>query len=218
MKLNTGDRICPLCGAAEAKDFYRDETRDYFRCRRCNLVFVPSRQFLSPEDEKARYDLHRNLPDDKNYRRFLGRLFIPMRDILTPGAKGLDFGSGPGPTLSLMFEQAGHPMSVYDCFYSPDQSVLKKQYDFITATEVAEHLHRPGEELSRLWRCLRPGGKLGIMTKFTPGPDEFASSHYRKDLTHVSFFSKATFEWLAARWPAKILFCENDVIIFSKED
>ena len=46
-------------------------------------------------------------------------------------------------------------MSLYDPFFFPDRTRLSRRYDFITATEVVEHLHRPGEELERLWAMLR---------------------------------------------------------------
>lgn len=128
-------------------------------------MFVPPVQFLSEEDEKGRYDLHQNSPYDQGYRRFLHCIFIPMRNLLAPGSRGLDFGSGPWPTVSIMFEEIGHSMAIYDHFYARNPSALEKQYDFITATEVVEHLHNPQNELDRLWACLKPGGRLGIMTK-----------------------------------------------------
>ncbi len=211
-------QICPNCKTADGTGFYQDGRRDYFRCQTCGLVFVPAWQFLSPEEEKARYDLHRNSPDDKGYRRFLSRIFIPMQERLAPESLGLDFGSGPGPTLSVMFEQAGHSMSIYDHFYARDPSVLEKQYDFITATEVVEHLHNPKEVLDKLWSCLKPGGWLGIMTKLALDREAFADWHYKNDPTHVSFFSRTTFEWLAGKWQAEVTFADKDVILFRKKD
>ena len=186
------------------------------RCRRCALVFVPAAQFISPEHEKAQYDLHQNDPGDQGYRRFLSRLFIPLKEKLEPGAHGLDFGSGPGPTLSLMFEEYGYSMSIYDSFYADNARVLQQQYEFITATETVEHLHHPKSELDRLWSLLKPGGHLGIMTKLVSDSDAFANWHYKNDPTHVSFFSKETFQWLAEMWKAKLEFIGNDVILFEK--
>ncbi|MDX1346514.1 MAG: class I SAM-dependent methyltransferase, partial [Sedimenticolaceae bacterium] len=132
--------------------------REYHRCSTCDLVFVPAAFFVSRDDEKSLYDMHENDPQDMAYRDFLSRLFDPMLERLPDRASGLDFGSGPGPTLSLMFEEQGHRVRLYDPFYAPDESALREQYDFITATEVAEHLHRPAFELERLWSLLRPGG------------------------------------------------------------
>ena len=180
-------------------------------------MFVPSVQYLSPADEKAQYDLHQNSPDDQEYRRFLSRLFIPMKERLAPGSYGLDFGSGPGPTLSVMFEEIGHSMAIYDYFYAREPSVLERQYDFITATEVLEHLRDPRKELDRLWTLLKPGGSLGVMTQLVLESEAFASWYYKNDLTHVCFFSRSTFEWLAAQWQAELTFADKDVFLFYKK-
>ena len=49
-------------------------------------------------------------------------------------------------------------MEIFDPFYAPDSKVLEQQYDFITTTEVLEHLHHPRSELDQLWSCLKPRG------------------------------------------------------------
>ena len=208
-------KTCPLCGELQGEFFYADR-RDYFRCAVCGLVFVLPEQFLSSQEEKVVYDQHENSPADARYRQFLSRLFEPMKSRLLPGNKGLDFGSGPGPTLSVMFEEAGHGMSIYDPFYAPDTAPLGRQYDFITASEVVEHLHHPMEELHRLWACLKPTGWLGLMTKRVTSLTEFATWHYKNDPTHVCFFSIKTFQWLAEYWNAELIIAGNDVVLFRK--
>jgi hypothetical protein len=115
-----------------------------------------------------------------------------------------------------MLAEAGHHVELYDCFYAPDRSVLARRYDFITATEVVEHLHRPGEELHRLWALVRPGGYFGVMTKLVLDREAFSRWHYKNDPTHVSFFSRPTFAWLAEQWGAGIEFIGQDVIIFTR--
>ncbi len=139
-----------------------------------------------------------------------------MQERLESGSRGLDFGSGPGPTLSVMFEEVGHSVEIYDHFYARDPCVLEKKYDFITATEVVEHLHNPRKELDRLWACLKPGGILGVMTKLVLDHEAFARWHYKNDPTHICFFSRSTFEWLAAQWLAELTFANKDVILFYK--
>ena len=209
------DRTCPLCRTSEGRPFHQD-SREYFRCPVCLLVLVPSHQFLTPEDEKAEYDSHENSADDPRYRRFLGRLFVPLSQRLSPESCGLDFGSGPGPTLSVMFEEAGHSMEIYDPFYAPDIKPLQQRYDFITASEVVEHLHHPRRELERLWSCLKPNGSLGIMTKRVIDREAFSRWHYKDDPTHVCFYSTETFRWLADHWRARLTVPENDVVLFMK--
>lgn len=207
---------CPLCTSVDTDLYHRDVRREYHCCRRCALVFVPPAFRLAPEAERAVYDQHENTPDDPGYRRFLSRLFVPLRERLSDGACGLDFGAGPGPTLSVMFEEVGHPMAIYDPFYAPDPSVLEHTYDFITATEVAEHLFSPGRELARLAARLRPGGWLGLMTKRVTDHAAFTQWHYILDPTHVSFFSEASFRWLADELELGIEFPAADVVLLHK--
>lgn len=208
--------LCPLCGEAVGERYTEDARRSYLRCSVCALVFVPPEHLPSAAEERAQYDLHENDPNDEGYRRFLSRVFLPMRARLQPGARGLDFGSGPGPTLSLMFEEAGFEMDIYDPFYAPNPDVFEQRYDFITATEVVEHLHRPGEELRRLVDCLVDGGHLGIMTKRVRDREAFAGWHYKNDPTHVSFFSEETFLWIAHRFGIALEVESDDVVVFSK--
>jgi SAM-dependent methyltransferase len=209
---------CPLCAAEEVEFFHRDSRREYLRCRECGLVFVPARYHLPAAAEKACYDQHQNSPEDADYRRFLDRLFQPLVENLQQGARGLDFGSGPGPTLSVMLEEAGFPTAIYDPFYAPDTFVWRNQYDFVTASEVVEHLHRPMTDLERLWNSLKPGGWLGIMTKRVIGPDAFAEWHYKNDPTHVVFFAEETFVWLARKWNAGLEVVAADVVLLQKPE
>ena len=215
------DQTCPLCGRARPVPYHRDTVRCYLNCPTCNLVFVPPAQHLSAAAEKACYDRHDNRPDDPRYRRFLDRLFTPLNERLAAHSRGLDFGCGPGPTLSKMFEEAGHSVALYDPYYATDKSVLAARYDFITASEVVEHLAEPGKELDRLWASLAPGGWLGIMTKRVRDQAAFRTWHYITDPTHIAYFSEATFHWLTARWSsmgasATLVVAGSDVVLIEK--
>ena len=209
-------QCCPLCNATTVVPYHQDRRRDYYQCATCLLVFVPPEQHLNASDEKAEYDRHQNSPHDTGYRHFLGRLFTPLLTKLPAGANGLDFGAGPGPTLSLMFEEAGHPMAIYDVFYAPDTQVLTQSYAFITATEVLEHLAQPGKVLAQLIGQLKPGGYLGLMTKRVTTPAAFTRWHYINDPTHVCFFSEATFKWWAEKHQLTVEFPGNDTVILRK--
>ncbi len=213
--------VCPLCGGARVTAYHRDKVRRYLACAICALVFVPPDSHLSASAEKACYDLHENQPGDPGYRRFLARLYRPLKARLADDARGLDVGCGPGPTLSLMFEEAGHRVALYDPYYVPDTAVLSETYDFITLSEVVEHMAEPGQELSRLWGCLAAGGWLGIMTKRVRDADAFKSWHYITDPTHVCFFAEETFAWLtdhlsSAVAPATLIVTADDVVLIGK--
>jgi hypothetical protein len=207
---------CPLCRAQTVSEFSSDNRRDYRRCGACKLLFVPAAQHLCAADEKKRYDLHRNAPGDDGYRRFLSRLYLPLHQRIAPASSGLDFGSGPEPVLSRIFAEAGHSMTLFDPYYENAPAALEKQYDFIATSEVVEHLREPGLELDRLWGCLKPGGWLGVMTKFAVGRDEFPRWYYKDDPTHICFFSRETFAFLAAAWGAELIIPEEDVALFRK--
>ncbi len=213
---SASDKCCPLC-TGSAASYGRDNRRHYFICSVCNLVFVPPSEYLSLNAEKAEYDRHDNQLDDPHYRKFLGRLFDPMCERLAPPSLGLEFGCGPGPALAKMFQEQGFEVSLYDTFYFPDKSVLEQTFDFITATEVVEHLHQPFNELSALWSCLGSGGTLGLMTKLVKNRDAFANWHYKNDQTHVCFFSSNTFSWLGEKLSAKVTFIGADVVLLTKQ-
>lgn len=210
---------CPLCLGADAKAFFTDEKhggREFFSCPGCGLVFVPARFHPSPEDEKRRYDLHRNDPGDAGYRDYLNQLAAPLCARLRPGSRGLDFGSGPGPALAAMMEAAGHPTRIYDPFYAPDLSALEEIYDFVAATEVVEHLRDPRGTLERMWSLVRPGGWLGLLTQSPPPAEAFGRWTYKNDPTHLVFYPKAVFGRLAGAWGAEVEFDGRDAILLRK--
>lgn len=207
---------CPLCTSKLIQPYHKDQRRDYWQCSVCQLVFVPKEQHLSDVLEKAEYDLHQNMPEDPGYRKFLSRLFIPMQDKQPPPALGLDFGCGPGPVLAQMFQEAGYTMQVFDKFYADEPDVLTGQYDFITCTEVVEHLSQPAETLDSLFAILKPGGWLGVMTKLVIDQTAFSRWHYKNDLTHICFYSRSTFQWLASHWHCPLEFIGSDVILLQK--
>jgi SAM-dependent methyltransferase len=207
---------CPLCGFAAPALFHTDALRPYLVCGRCRLVFVPATHWLDREAEKAVYDLHENDADDPGYRRFLSRLCGPLVERLPPAQRGLDFGCGPGPTLSRMLAEKGHRVDLHDPIYHDNPTVFNKTYDFITATEVVEHLCDPGLVLETLFGLLRPDGWLGIMTKLVQSQAAFRRWHYIRDPTHICFYSRATFDFLARRHAAIPQFAHKDVILMQK--
>lgn len=209
------DHRCPLCGAA-TEPFHAEWRREYRRCPRCALVAVPPQSHLDPAVERAQYDRHDNDPADPRYRQFLSRAADALMARVEPPAHGLDFGSGPGPTLSVMLEDAGYTVALYDKFYDPDPAALAASYDFITATEVFEHLDAPADTIDQLLACLRPGGWLIIMTKRAGSLEAFTRWHYTGDPTHIAFFSDETFEWIAAQWGLQLEIVGRDVVALYK--
>ncbi len=211
---------CPLCSFTRANYFFKDHLRRYFYCPECFFVFADPAARLSHTEEKAYYDLHENDPSDAGYIKFLSRFANPLVDTLKSMGKntgeGLDFGTGSSSPLPKMLEQQGYFINVYDLHYANNPRVLQKKYDFITCTEVLEHLHKPSKELAMLLGLLSFGGILGIMTKMCFGQKEFKTWHYKNDPTHVSFFSQKSFLFFAKKHKLGVNFFGNDVIFLRK--
>lgn len=207
---------CRLCGHADAAPFASVEGRHYLRCQRCYLTFLSQAQLPDRDEEKRQYDLHQNDPDDAGYRRFLNQLMAPLVTRLKAGAEGLDFGCGPGPALARMLEQADFPMRVWDPIYAEDDDALTRRYDFVTCTEVFEHLHRPEREWARLRALVVPGGWLAVMTRFLTDDERFSQWHYRRDPTHVCFWQPRTFDWLARRDGWRVEYIDNPVVLLRR--
>ncbi|WP_115720312.1 class I SAM-dependent methyltransferase [Gallaecimonas mangrovi] len=206
---------CPLCQSA-VHDFARDRQRQYFQCANCALVSADPACHLNAAEEKALYDIHDNHVDDPGYRRFLTRLSAPLLQKLAVGAQGLDFGCGPGPALAAMLQEAGMVMTLFDPYYAPQQKALRRQYDFVTCTEVVEHFNHPLASWTQLTSLVKPGGWLGVMTKLVINQARFANWHYKNDPTHVSFHSEATFDWLAKHFGFVWQRVDTDVILLQK--
>lgn len=207
---------CLVCEQGDPERFQVVSETLYYRCPVCLATLMATECRLEPAEEKAVYTLHHNDPDDPGYRRFLSRLADPLLERLSPGSSGLDFGCGPGPALARMLGQAGMQMSVYDPLFYPASAVLEKPYDFITCTEVMEHLYHPAAVLRQLDSLLRPGGYLGVMTCFQTDDARFANWHYRRDPTHVVFYRQATLQWLADHQGWHLDVPAKDVAIFRK--
>ncbi len=212
-------RDCPLCKTKQPEFFYQGPDRVYLQCWHCGLIFVHKDALLSPDEEKARYDLHENDIHDPGYQNFLKQLSQPLIEhIGPPPQRGLDFGCGPGPALAHMLESYGYDMTLYDPYYEPRPEALSDIYDFVTCTEVMEHLYQPAREWKVLLSLVKPGGWLGFMTKLVDDPAAFPDMHYISDQTHVCFFSRQTFKFLAKHSALDVKFFGDNVILLHKPE
>ncbi len=208
---------CPVCETGILQPFREVSGKGYLRCGQCLATVMAPECRLTADEERAVYALHNNETEDVGYRRFLSKLSEPLSTKLTIGAQGLDFGCGPGPALASMMQRAGYEMALYDPFFHPTASALERQYDFVTCTEVVEHLYRPAEVFRQLDSLLKPGGWLGIMTCFQTDDDRFDHWHYRRDPTHVVFYREQTLAWLANHYGWQFEVPRKDVALFHKQ-
>ena len=209
-------KICRLCGSDQTGDVLTGEDgRIHFLCGECLLINTEARYFLSKEEEKKRYLLHENSPQDKGYLNFLMQAVSPALRFLTKGMNGLDYGCGPGPAISVLLEERGYDCQNYDPFFFKDTP--QKKPGFIFATEVIEHFFFPAEELGKLKELLEPGGILVLMTQRWKEKDTFSTWYYARDDSHVSFYHTKTFDFIAETFGLEKLFDDGErVVIFKK--
>lgn len=214
---------CLLCQSPNSNAFkvVKKPERSYFHCEDCDFIFMNPAERLTSEEEKQRYDLHQN-EESAGYLAFFDPLIKGVTDhfkaagVESLALTSLDYGCGPTATLSKLLSAHGFETSNYDAFYFTDTETLKRTYHLITSTEVWEHLHNPKMEIERMLSLLKPGGILAIMTSAHKGEAAFHDWHYRRDLTHVGFFSERSMNWIAERFRLHVVKMKSPYFIFQK--
>ena len=209
---------CPLC--------HKDETylhpvkgprdRRYFHCTHCELIFTHPEDLPDWHQEQTRYEEHENTIEAPGYVKFLNQAIKPALPYLASNMRGLDYGSGPGPTLSQLLKREDIPCLDYDPIFGPP--LPPGPFDFIFSTETFEHFHHPAREMNQISELLRPDGLLTIMTMFHPPVEAFADWFYpRGDITHVTFFNLHTFEFICRQWGFRHLWNDGKRVIILKK-
>jgi len=214
---------CLLCLNPHSAPFkvLKKPERNYYYCAECDLIFMHPEERLSIQEEKSRYDHHEN-QGSAGHLAFLEPLIKDLHSQFVAAGLSpaqlttLDFGCGPTPALSAVLAAKGYKTFHYDLYYHPDQDLLRRNYHMITSTEVWEHLQNPRLEIERMLRLLKPGGLLGVMTSAHRGEAHFHDWHYRRDLTHIVFYSAKTMEWIARTWNLHVLKAQSPYWIFQK--
>ncbi|MBF8963734.1 class I SAM-dependent methyltransferase [Pontibacter sp. FD36] len=170
----------------------------------------------SAELEKAHYLLHENKIGNKGYVEFLNKAILPTLPYLRAGMRGLDFGCGPGPTLSVLLRNRGFVMDDYDPFFFPELKTAQA-YDFVFATECFEHFFAPATEVHRIRQLLKPNGTLTVMTAHWQEPSDLPAWYYARDPTHVAFYHRHTFDWIARHYGFEIVYTDNNRVIILRK-
>lgn len=153
---------------------------------------------LSVADESAFYLNHQNQIEDPRYRQYAQAIVLEAARRFSgfEDSRALDFGCGPGPVVSSLLQERGIEADEFDPVFFPN-GVRLQSYGLIAACEVVEHFRKPFGEFVRLFNLLRPGAWLVLQTERHDTAESFDSWYYRKDLTHVAFYSAQTFLHLA---------------------
>lgn len=211
-------RQCPLCLNEEAKSFYvHKKAGEYFHCAWCDLRFLAAEFYADTALEKQVYLQHTNELDNPYYLDFITPVVQVCKEHIQPDHLGLDYGCGYSPLLATMLNTDGYSVTHYDPMFFADNTVLEKNYDFVVCTEVVEHFKNVQSELDKLVSLLKPGGILIIMTLLYKADIEFAHWHYRRDPTHVSFFTKKTISYVCEKWNLKVIYSDDKrLFVFKK--
>ncbi len=204
--------ICPLCLSVQIVQFQSDA---YFRCSDCELIFKDPSKNLSLELHKARYLLHQNSIDDLAYVEFLKPVIDKVSSMCEPGAKGLDYGSGPTPVLVELLKMKNFEVEAYDPIFSPIVIKSEALYDFDSCTEVAEHFTKPSEEFSKIFNILKPNGVLVLTTELFEEGRLLKDWWYVRDVTHLCFYSMSTLRWIANKYQRTLREVSKNVFCFS---
>ncbi|MGM0581625.1 MAG: class I SAM-dependent methyltransferase [Bacteroidota bacterium] len=191
----TEEENCTLCGTL-SPTYHTNKERHYLKCPNCQGIFMS--KHLLPDDsvEIDRYNTHNNDVNDPRYRKFVSPITIGILKDFNKNHKGLDFGSGTGPVITVVLKENGYKIETYDPFFDNRPEVLTETYDYIACCEVVEHFHNPKLEFEKLKSLLKPNGKLYIMTDLFHDKINFENWYYKNDPTHVFFYQKPTFEWI----------------------
>lgn len=195
---------CILCNSPHLtliQVLEKKQARNYFRCKACYIIFLDPALRLSSGDEKKRYEKHQNNVTDLGYQSFVKPLAdTVIQRVDQMGSLGLDYGSGKDSAISYLLQQQNFRIEKYDPYFNPQVEKLRPRiYDYIVACEVIEHFYNPAAELEKIKSLLKPGGKLFIMTSLWSEDIRFETWPYRRDSTHVCFFSASSFTWIAKK-------------------
>jgi len=202
---------CSLCNS-DIKDKITDKQgKIYHICHNCELIQLGKEFHLSHKEERERYELHENSPENKGYTNYLNNIISnSVTPFLKPGDRLFDFGCGPGKTWEELLKDKGYYVSTYDPFFDNNSDWLNKYFDAVTAIEVFEHLLAPAKELDLLSSLLSTGSLLVIRTMLHNNNwDNFQKWWYKDDPTHVSFYSTESINYICKKWNYELIQIKN---------
>ena len=188
---------CRLCGSPDCPTVYRDAAREYRHCAVCDLIFVPASQFVTVDEERARYELHDNTGGHAGYRSFLNEAAEIVEQVTVQSGRILDFGSGRNAVLTSLLRDRGYSCTAYDPLYGIGMDSTEFPYDTVVLCEVIEHLRDLKEDLRIITGMMNPSGTVVIRTGLHPPPGSFGSWWYKNDRTHINYLGMPTVEWIA---------------------
>ena len=212
-------KVCKICNSATNKIRESRKNLDYYRCQNCGFIYLDDSHIVDSKTEKAHYDKHQNGFESLGYvdmfEKFIDKAIEPYLENIETA---LEFGCGYAPVLAELLGRRGLEVDKYDLYYFPKKVYEDKKYDLITSTEVFEHLKEPTTILKTLSNSINSMGYIVIMTQIPPADDrDFLNWWYRRDITHISFFTPKSFKIMGSKVGLKrIKVIAPNVVVFQK--
>ena len=210
---------CKICQSDTTVMTESKKNLSYYRCIVCGFIYLEDKFIVDKEREKEKYDLHNNSFSSTGYVEMFENFIIKaLNPYLSEIKTALEFGCGSGPVLAELLRRKGIETDQYDLYFYPEKVYEGKEYELITSTEVFEHLKDPLKILKILVEHTAQNGYIVLMTKFPPDDDKsFLAWWYRRDVTHISFFTPKSFEIMAEKVGLKVLKTMDDnIVVFQK--
>ena len=109
------------------------------------------------------------------------------------GAKLLDAGCGLGYFTEAFRELGIDAVGIdSEIDFEKDEFPFKEQFDVVFTKSVIEHLNKPDNFISEIYKVLKPGGRVVVMT-----PDWQSQMRiFYNDYTHVRPYDKDSLKYL----------------------
>lgn len=203
--------LCTLC----LSPFLQEFQEKYTQCSNCGLVAKKAAYLPDLISEKSRYEFHQNDLSDPGYLKFVDPMVCYVENNFSNTQELLDFGSGPDSAAGHRLRSLGFQVEKYDPFFHPVKATLLKTYQALLVCEVVEHFHQPLKDWELMCSVLKPGGQLLVMTSLYSLDVPMVEWSYARDLTHVSFYSEKTLQWIQDRFAFKqLLKLEKNFFVF----
>ncbi len=207
---------CLLCQSLDNKVLLVN-SKKYFHCMNCDLIYLNPLERLSLDLEKLRYLSHENNFEDERYRHYLKSTLDFSKFFLKPNMKILDWGTGPSDAFLKIMQNENYRVEIYDPIFFPKTFQENEKFDLIILSECIEHFYNPQSELNKIKKLMNKQSLLIIRTERHKGEQHFESWYYHRDPTHVIFLSENTFRFIADKFSWEISFPEKNISLIGQD-
>lgn len=182
---------------------HREQNFYVWRCKNC--LSLHSKEFVDLDYFYSIYPFRKQRLDWATRAVYGNRLKLLQNHGLKKHHSILDFGSGQGLFEKFLQARGYGNIVSFDPYLikNAETEPIDRQYDFVMAQDVLEHVDEPEETISLLEKCLKSGGTMVIGCPNATGIDLSKSAKYANELHqpyHRHIPSKTALEGLLRRY------------------